>query len=589
VPDGVPVEVGSPVYAVAFSPDGALIATGTGDGRVRLWDRATHRELPYHFAGPGPSASISGVAFSPAGDLIVSGDRAGTVSFWSGHTGARVGSVPNDDTTVDSVAFSPTGDRVVVALMNGTVDVLAEPGVSPKVVKNFQADASVVGSAAFSQDPSGSRIVTGGNDNTVRVWDAHSFTQIGDPLVGHHGAVTSVAFNRDGTRIVSGGMDGSVREWDAATALPIPAGQGHEIRAVAFSPSGDVMASGGTDGTVKLWDAHTAAPIDQLGNSTPGYQDAVNGLAFSPDGRRIVTGGSDGSVRLWDLQLRRLVAELPMQYPPGVPPDPQGRRIKSVAFGRNGSLIAAAGYGGVLWLWDARDLKLLASAVADAHDDGKTMPYQIWSVAFNPNGDRLVTGSGRDHHGGDRNYLQQWTVDPLQQVDEPIKANPGWVLFSVAFSQDGTRIASGGYDGTVRLFDASNRSQIAVLASDQNPVLSIAFAHHMNWIATGGADGKVRLWKSDGDFQPIGTPLQGHESEVQSVAISPDDQQILSGSIDGTIHLWSAPQDLSEQICNKLAVNMSPQQWARWVSPTIPYRKLCPKLPDAPASRTSAR
>jgi WD40 repeat protein len=158
----------------------------------------------------------------------------------------------------------------------------------------------------------------------------------------------------------------------------------------------------------------------------------------------------------------------------------------------------------------------------------------------------------------------------------------------VAYNQDGTRIATGGYDGTVRLFDSRTGSRVAVMASDQNPVLSVAFAHRNDWIVTGGADGKVRLWKST-DYQPIGTPLQGQESEVQSVAFSPDDHQILSGSIDGTIHLWSAPQDLSEQICSKLAVNMSPQQWEQWVSRTIPYRPLCASLPDAPANPTAAR
>ena len=133
-------------------------------------------------------------------------------------------------------------------------------------------------SVAFNA--AGDRIVSGGVDNTVRVWDALSHRVIGNPLVGHRGPVSAVAFNQDGTLGVSESFDGSVREWDVVTGLP--AGQGAAIRAVAYSPDGSEMASAGTDGTVKFWDAKTARPIRLLGQPAPGYDSAINSLAFNP-------------------------------------------------------------------------------------------------------------------------------------------------------------------------------------------------------------------------------------------------------------------------------------------------------------------
>ena len=158
---------------------------------------------------------------------------------------------------------------------------------------------SRVRSVAYS--PDGTRIVSGGDDDIVRQWDATSGAPIGVPMRGHEDWVWSVAYSPDGTRIVSGGDDGTVRQWETVSGAPIGVSmRGHEsrVRSVAYSPDGTRIVSGGDDDIVRQWDATSGAPI---GVPMRGHEDWVWSVAYSPDGTRIVSGGDDGTVRLWDI------------------------------------------------------------------------------------------------------------------------------------------------------------------------------------------------------------------------------------------------------------------------------------------------
>ncbi|MGV0790208.1 nSTAND1 domain-containing NTPase [Mycolicibacterium sp. XJ1819] len=585
-PVGARIAAGGVVSSVAFSPDGEMIAAGSGDGFVRIWETANGRPL----IAPRKASDVQGVrsvAFSvKTGDRLVSGADDGTVRLWNPRTGESIGRprMMGDQVPVMSVAFSPpenwetdSGDRVAVGLINGRIEVL--DGASLESVRApFVAHPDSVNSVAFS--PGGSRIVSGGSDNTVRVWSSPFKPTVSDwigrpiggALLGHHGAVLSVTFNSDTTRIVSGGEDGSVRVWDAVTGLPIPANQGAEVRAVAFRPDGKLMASGGADGTVKLWDPGAAVATGQLG--LPSDSDRqIDSVAFSPDGGRLVTGAFDGSLQLWDLT---------KPAPPGGvrgKPDvdvPTGARIMSVAFSPAGSgrpggeLIATGGFDGSLRLWDGHTLGLISEA--------QSTGYQLWSVAFSPDGRQIASGSGFDSAYAETNLIQLWDVEPLTRDGDPMKSSSVSNIYSVAFSPDGKQLASGSSDGTTRLWDVETRQQVGpAMTGDQNAVMSVDFARHDPWIVAGAADGKVRLWNT-ADQEPIGTPIVGHQNWVRAV-FSPDDKLILSGSADGNLHLWPAPQKLETFICEKLNSNMSAKQWDETVSSMIPYIKECPGLP----------
>jgi WD40 repeat protein len=253
--------------------------------------------------------------------------------------------------------------------------------------------------------------------------------------------------------------------------------------------------------------------------------------------------------------------------------------VQSVAVDREGKYIAAGGFDGLVRLWDARTLAPIAAMRAEAKPaQGPSLPYQVRSVAFSPDGHSLVTGSGFDESLMPRNILQVWNVDTRNPDGEPMQGQAGTAVWAVAFTSTGQEVISGSSDGTVRVWDVNQRKEIPKpLFGDQNPVYSLAAANHAPWIAAGGGGGSVRVWDM-ASTPPDDTPLERHRDWVQGVAISPDDTLIVSGSADDNLQLWPGPGDVGEVVCSKLTTNASPKQWDEWVQSKAPYAALCPNL-----------
>ena len=503
------------VKSVAFSPDGKKIASGSYDRTVRIWEAATGHQA---MALKGHVSVVHSVAFSPDGKHIASGSQDGTVKIWEATTGRDVSTFSGGRGWVFSVAFSPDGKRVA----SGSASHIRVSEVATgHEVLTLKGHAGAVWSVMFS--PDGKRIGSGSMDKTVKIWDVAGGREA-KTLQGHTGPVFSVAFSPDGKHIASaGGWDRTARIWDVASGREVTILKGHSGRVlyVAFSPDGKRLAStGGMDGTrsedstVRIWDATREAETVTL----KGHGGDVFSIAFSPDGKHIASGGKDKTVKVWDANSGHEAMTLR-----GHTSD-----VRAVAFSSDGKRIASGGSDSTVRIWDPTGGSETMTLKGHAGD--------VRSVAFSPDG-KLIASGGKDK--------TVWIWDAKSGREAmTLTGHTGWVT-SVAFSSDGKKIASGSFDATVRIWDTVSGRECVTLKGHGRSVLSVAFSPDDKWIASGSFDKTVRIWDTAGEGEAM--VLKGHPAWVSSVAFSPDGSRVASAGSgggenqrEGTAKIWDA-------------------------------------------------
>lgn len=549
---------GGPVTALAHSPDGRWLATGSRDANVLLWDTNDPTSDPIPLSGQ--EDDITKVAFSPDGTRLAIGDESGTVLLWdieaSPPGATRLGMHAS---TITALAFSPDGRWLASAAAHPTARlwVLDElpTGSRPLLHDGF------VNALAFN--PDGSRLVTG-SDGGAWVWDVESPEMEVTKLLEQPGDVVAVVYEPSDDWVALGSSDGSIEiiSQDGETLHSLS--HGDELSALVTSPDGRRLVSGGDDGIARVWDlADGDGPESSV--SVLALRGGVGAISFSHDGRWLAIGGMDDAARLYEAPLF------------GSDPVVLAGPVRTLGFGLDGTL-AVGGPDGSVRLYELNDLSTRPRTLHHADEDGNTT--DVLSLAFSPDGSELATGTSG--HATWRWLVSDNEADPNVIREERGERFEEAGITALAYTPDQGRLVTGSGDETVRIYDLDGSDPtpvpldlghqvnslavspdgqwLAVAPFDDHAVLvdisslqfdplslkyhsddvtDVAFAADGSRLAVASQDTTVSIWDPDDPGRPT-RKLEEHDDVVSSVAFSADGRWLATGSRDGTVRLWDA-------------------------------------------------
>lgn len=489
----------SATAAVAFTPDNKSLLVGGADNSVKLVPYSLLRLIVGH---EGPVTSL---AYVPQAEQLLSGGADKTVRLWNLADGAAVRAYPGHTDVVTQVALTPDGATVLAAGQDKTVRTWKTADAAPLVTLTH---AAAVRSIQVSAD--GLRVATSGDEALARVWDLAAGKEL-QFFPGHTAAVPAIALAADGRSVVTASHDKTVRVGTLSTTRVIAA-HPMQTTGIALTPDGALTLSSGDDKILKLWDATGKMIRQYAGSQTP-----LRRLAIRPDLKQIAAGGdaqlTDKGLYLWNFETAALIQriETPAAVT-GVAYSPDGSQIAvSQADSR---LRVYASEGGLLW-------------------EEIVSPHPPQNIAY-LDARTLIAGQAD-------NQSRRFGLS-IQQV---LPAHQGPVN-TLAYSENGQLILSGGVDKTLKLWDLASGKVVANLTGCAEAITYAAFSPDQKFVIASSADKHVRIWAIPAAFDPKAAAPQvlspatavPHATPVQAAIFSPDGNTFASCGDDLQIHLW---------------------------------------------------
>jgi WD40 repeat protein/serine/threonine protein kinase len=502
--------VPSAVRDMAFSRDGHRLAAYHAGGEVRVWRTDDWSHIPILHSSGTPGVHFAGLGFLGPGERLAIGWSSGKVSIHESATGTKLREFSAHREGITAAAISP--NSAVIATGAGYTDKSvklwkAETGEPAGELVGHQAWISGL---AFS--PDGSLLASVSSDQTLRVWDVKT----GKPaavLRGHEDEIYCLAFSRDGKRLLSGAKDGSVRLWN------VPPTQRSPALRVLREPVGYFMIAPDSRRVVTLsadyvvWDLNTGEKLETI-SPLRGYQ---AGYDFTQDGRKLLAGGRNGKVRIWDFEKNAL--------------------SEFAAGDDNEDVVAVRRLGDTAYVATVHGLRterMFRTSHVKIWDLDKRQLMETTGLSGAMASVSAVSPQGKTATGHQDGRVTIWG-----KTGTNFLAHTRMVV-GVAFTPDGSVLATGGEEGTAKLWDTANLREIATLKGHLRSIHALDISPDGRRLATGGGgDESVKLWDMRTHQELI--TLTGQGSMMNRLAFSPDGDKIVGLNSEGQLHIWRAP------------------------------------------------
>jgi WD40 repeat protein len=509
-----------PLKAVVFSPDGKLLATGSGTfadpdrpAEIMLWDVSTRKALA---TLTGHKGMVLELLFAPDGKTLVSASQDRTLRIWDVAERKLRLVLTGHRARVSCLAFSPDGKTLASGSFDKTVRFwdpktgkekgpALETGIAVSSIAFGRGGKTLVTSEAAGETPQPSAVI---------LWDLDTRKEI-RRFTGHAGKVLSLAFAADGWSLIAGGgrlfRDGEITVWNVANGERLVTLHGHRswVEQIALTPDGKRLASAArTDGAadaVGLWDFDPEPRRLVLGQ----YYGPVNRAAFSPNGKLLALD-SGNQTTLWDAAAGKLVG-----------------RVRLWGGGRDllfldNRTIATAGWLGKIQFWDVKDLSQVRAYL-------ETREQHLSCLAVSPDGKLLASGG--------LGSVRLWSVPVRKPLDFSV-LTPGQVQ-SLAFSPNSGQLAAACDNGRGYVWDVGT-GELRLSLPPATGARTVAFSPNGSTLAVAGRAGLVRLldtttWREQ-------AVLEGNQKWIIRVAFSPDGGTVAAAAFDGTVKLWNIPR-----------------------------------------------
>lgn len=502
--------------AIAYSPDGSLLAGGFGDGTIWLWNTGSMARYAVYALRKTP---VNRVAFSPDGRLLAGCGHYDYPRIWDlAHGRVMALSFPGESKdlllNVKDVAFSPDS-RTVVCIYGKTYDtpntIVLWDARNGNFLKKFSSGDSSESESIYSiaWSPDGRFLATGFDRGSLYLWDVEKYSvmRIMNLRANHR---LSVAFSKDGKVLAAGAKNIVVLiEPESGQVLQTLSPEPNYVYTTDFSHDGESLVAGTVDGALRIWDRKSG----ELKKILLRHSSWISCFSWLPGGKVMASGSPDGTLRLWEFPSGKHLRALVRRRLPG--DDSFFKWLDSIAPLSNGTDIASAYYDGNLIIWDSKTGKV----------KNRTKVGRLHTLAALPAIKAIAIGSSSlsflDEEGA--TLEKSWREQP-----DPV--------YVIAVSQEGRLLAAASLCGAIRVWDTLTGELHCAIVKGEWFLNSLDFSPEGRSIAGGGSDNLIHLWDMESGKET--TLFKGHSDAVRSVCYSPDGKSLASGSDDGTVRLW---------------------------------------------------